>query len=103
MDGVLLLADRNLVIDVLSFYSYYGKKQIYYAFTGRGGASNAPVIVMHFRHEIRNLFKVVIADNKLELMRIMKDVEREFELSVEAVQYEAEEFAIEQVKVFPSG
>ena len=36
----------------------------------------------------------------LVLTRVMKDVEREFELSVEAIQYEAEELAIEQVKVF---
>ena len=100
VDGVLLLAGRNLLIDVISFYSYYGKQQIYNAFAGRGGASKAPVIAMHIRHEIRNLFKAVIADNKLVLTRIMKDVEREFELSVEAIQYEAEELAIEQVKVF---
>lgn len=100
VDGVLLLAGRNLLIDVISFYSYYGKQQIYNAFAGRGGASKAAVIAMHIRHEIRNLFKAVIADNKLVLTRVMKDVEREFELSVEAIQYEAEELAIEQVKVF---
>ena len=62
-----------------------------------------PVIAMHIRHELRNLFKAVTTDNKLVLTRIMKDVEREFEPSVEASQYETEEFSIEQVKVFPSG
>ena len=62
VDGVLLLAGRNLLIDVISFYSYYGKQQIYNAFAGRGGASKAPVIAMHIRHEIRNLFKAVGGD-----------------------------------------
>ena len=100
VDGVLLLAGRNLLIDVISFYSYYGKQQIYNAFANRGAAAKAQVISMHIRHEIRNLFKAVIAENKLVLTRVMKDVEREFELSVEAIQYEAEELAIEQVKVF---
>ena len=100
VDGVLLLVGRNLLIDVISFYSYYGKQQIYNAFAKRGGAAKGQVIAMHIRHEIRNLFKAVIADNKLVLTRVMKDVEREFELSVEAIQYEAEELAIEQVKVF---
>ena len=100
VDGVLLLAGRNLLIDVISFYSYYGKQQIYNAFANRGGAAKAQVISMHIRHEIRNLFKAVIAENRLVLTRIMKDVEREFELSVEAIQYEAEQLAIEQVKVF---
>ena len=100
IDGVMLLAGRNLLIDVMSFYSYYGKQQIYNVFAKRGGGAKAQVIAMHIRHEIRNLFKTVGVDNKLVLTRVMKDVEREFELSVEAIQEEAENLAVEQVKVF---
>ena len=29
IDGLLLLAARNLLIEAVSFYSYYGKQQIY--------------------------------------------------------------------------
>jgi hypothetical protein len=100
VDGVLLLAGRNLLIDVISFYSYYGKHQIYRLFAQGSTAVKPQVIVMHIRREIRKLFKAVTADNKLVLTRVMKDVEREFELSVEAIQVEAEQQAFEQVKVF---
>jgi hypothetical protein len=55
---------------------------------------------MHIRPEIRRLLKAVGAHNKLVLTRVMKDVQRDFELSVEAIQQEAELLAVEQVKVF---
>lgn len=100
VDGVMLLAARNLLIDVISFYSYYGKQQIYNLFIRGGAPVKAQVITMHIRREIRRLFKAVGADNKLVLTRVMKDVHREFELSVEAIQQEAELLAVEQVKVF---
>ena len=41
VDGVMLLAARNLLIDVISFYSYNGKQQIYNLFV-RGGAPVRP-------------------------------------------------------------
>lgn len=100
VDGVMLLAGRNLLIDVVSFYSYYGKHQIYNLFAKGGSTVKPQVITMHIRREIRKLFKAVTADNKLVLTRVMKDVHREFELSVEAIQVEAEQQAVEQVKVF---
>jgi len=99
IDGVMLLAGRNLLIDVMSFYSFYGKQQIYRLFS-RGGPVQPRVIAMYIRHEIRKLFEACRADNKLVLTRVMKDAEREFELSVVAIQEEAEHAAFEQVKVF---
>ena len=100
VDGVMLLAARNLLIDVISFYSYYGKQQIYNLFVRGGTVVKPQLITMHIRREIRRLFKAVSADNKLVLTRVMKEAEREFELSVEAIQQEAEQLAVEQVKVF---
>jgi len=100
VDGVLLLAARNLLLDVISFYSYYGKQQIYNLFVKGGAPVKAQVITMHIRHKIRRLFKAVGADNKLVLTRVMKDAQREFELSVEAIQQEAELLAVEQVRIF---
>ena len=99
IDGVMLLAGRNLLIDVMSFYSFYGKQQIYRLFA-RGGPVQPKVITMYIRHEIRKLFRACKADNKLVLTRVMKDVEREFELSVDAIQEEVEHSAFEQVKIF---
>ncbi len=100
IDGVLLLAGRNLLIDVISFHSYYGKQQIYNLFARDGVAVNPRLITLRIRHEIRKLFKAVTTENKLVLTRVMKGVHREFELSVEAIQEEAAQKAYEQVKIF---
>lgn len=99
-DGVMLLAARNLMIDVVSFFSYYGKNQIYNLFKRGGTTVSAQVIAQRIRFEVRKLFEACARDNRLVLTRIMKDAEREFELSVEAIQTEAEQAALEAVKRF---
>jgi len=100
VDGVLLLAARNLLIEVASFYSYYGKEQIYNLFRRSGGAVSSQALSARIRGEIRRLFDACKRDNKLVLTRLMTNAEREFELSVEAIQEEATHAAMEQVKVF---
>ena len=100
VDGVLLLAARNLLIEVASFYSYYGKQQIYSLFRRSGGAVSSQALSARIRGEIRRLFDACKRDNKLVLTRLMTNAEREFELSVEAIQEEATQVAMEQVKVF---
>ncbi len=98
IDGVLLLAARNLLIEAVSFYSYYDKERIYNLVSkGNQTISNA-VITHHIRKEILQLFTACKTDNKLVLKRIMKDAEKEFEISVEAIQAEAEQNAVEIVK-----
>lgn len=100
VDGVLLLAARNLLIEVASFYSYYGKEQIYTLFQRSGGAVNAQAATARIRGEIRRLFTACKRDNKLVLTRLMSNAERQFEISVETIQEEAIRVAFEQVKVF---
>ncbi len=100
VDGVLLLAARNLLIEVASFYSYYGKEQIYSLFRRSGGAVSTQAVTARIRGEIRRLFGACQRDNKLVLTRLMANAEREFEISVEAIQEEATRVAMEQVKVF---
>lgn len=100
VDGVLLLAARNLLIEVASFYSYYGKEQIYTLFQRSGGAVNAQAVTARIRSEIRRLFAACKRDNKLVLTRLMSNAERQFEISVETIQEEAARVAFEQVKVF---
>jgi len=98
IDGVLLLAARNLLIEAVTFYSYYGKERIYNLINkGNKTVSNA-VITHHIRNEIHQLFKACKTDNKLVLKRVMKDAEKEFEISVEAIQAEAEQKAVEIVR-----
>ncbi len=98
IDGVLLLAARNLLIEAVTFYSYYGKERIYNLVSkGSKTVSNA-VITHHIRSEISELFKACKTDNKLVLKRIMKDAEKEFEISVEAIQAEAEHNAVAIVR-----
>jgi hypothetical protein len=99
IDGVLLLAARNLLIEVMSFFSYYGKHQIYTLFQRSGTTISSQAIARRIRYEIRQLFEACSKDNKLVLTRVMKDAEREFELSVVAIQKEAEQIAVEAVKV----
>ena len=98
IDGTLLLAARNLLIDAVSFYAYYGKQRIYDLYESNAGSINRNVITRHIRTEIRQLFSACKASNKLILSRMMNDAERQFELSVEAIQMEAEAHAVEAVR-----
>lgn len=100
IDGVLLLAARNLLIDLSSFYSYYGKEQIYTLFKRTNGTVSTQVVTTRIRGEIRRLFEACKRDNKLVLTRVMSDVERQFEISVNVIQEEATRVAVEQVKSF---
>lgn len=100
IDGVLLLAARNLLIDVVAFSAYYGKHQIYTLFQ-RGGSGVPPqVITQRIRGEIRKLFAACARNNRLVLTRVMDDARREFELSVDAIESEAEYTAFDVVKRF---
>ena len=100
IDGILLLAARNLLIQAVSFYSYYGKQQIYTAFKRNRTAANRALITHHIRSEIRKLFRACMTDNKLVLKRVMNDVEREFEISIDAIRNEAERSAVAAVSRF---
>ena len=94
IDGIMLLAARNLLIQVVSFYSYYGRQQIYNVFKRNAVTVNQAAIAHHIRAEIRNLFKACKAENRLVLKRVMAHAEREFELSVDSIREEAESIAI---------
>ena len=98
IDGVLLLAARNLLIQVVSFYSFYGKHQIYSMLRKNRSALKTRAVTCQIRREISKLFDACKAGNKLVLTRVMTDAEREFELSVEAIQAAAEHSAVEAVK-----
>lgn len=98
VDGVMLLAARNLLIEVTSFYSYYGKNQIYRVLKRAGSNVSSLAITTRIHYEIRRLFEACKRDNKLVLTRVMKDTQREFELSVEAIQQEAEYSAVHAVR-----
>lgn len=100
IDGTLLLAARNLLIRTVSFYSYYGKQQIYTVFTRGDGQANKSAIAHHIRAEIRRLFNACRAENKLVLKRVMSHAEREFEISVRAIRDEAEQSAMDAVACF---
>jgi len=100
VDGVLLLAARNLLIEVVSFQSYYGKQQIYNLCQRGGSAANRRAISQRIRDEVRKLFEACEADNKLVLTRVMKHARREFEISVEAIEMEAVQTAFEEVRRF---
>ncbi|MGR8947215.1 MAG: hypothetical protein ACU84Q_04155 [Gammaproteobacteria bacterium] len=102
IDGMLLLAARNLLIESVSFYSYYGKEQIYRVFR-RGQATVSRAAISHqIRGEIKKLFRACTVNNKLVLRRMMASAEREFEISIEAIQSAAEMRAIEVVnKLIP--
>ena len=99
IDGILLLAARNLLIETVSFYSYYGKQQIYNVFRRRQSTISGWLIAHHVRLEIRKLFTACQTDNKLVLTRIMDNVAREFEISVETIQEEAERSAVQAVNL----
>jgi hypothetical protein len=99
IDGILLLAARNLLIQAVSFYSYYGKQQIYTAFKRNQTSVNRTLITRHVRSEIRKLFRACMTDNKLVLKRVMNNAEREFEISVDAIRSEAERSAVAAVNM----
>lgn len=98
IDGVLLLAARNLLIEAVSFYSYYGRQQIYDLCQKAGATINTRAIADHIRHEIHKLFSACQTDNRLVLRRVMRDAEREFEISARAVEVEAIRSAVSAVK-----
>lgn len=94
INGIMLLAARNLLIQVVSFHSYYGRQQIYNVFKRNTVTVNQAAIAHHIRGEIRSLFRACKAENRLVLKRVMSHAEREFELSVDAIREEAESIAI---------
>lgn len=98
IDGTMLIAARNLLIQVVSFYSYYGREQIYTVFEKSKSKTNRAKIAACIRGEIKTLFGACKASNKLVLTRVMDSAEREFELSVEALQIEATNRAIVAVE-----
>jgi hypothetical protein len=97
IDGLLLLAARNLLIQAIAFHSYYGKQQIYNVFAKKHTTISRGLIAHHIRSEIRKLFKACKASNKLVLTRVVNAVEEEFQISVSAIQTEAEQSAVEAV------
>lgn len=98
IDGTLLLAARNLLIQVMSFYAYYGREQIYRVFASQQGRAGRGKVADYIRQEIHLLFSLCKADNKLILTRVMDSAEREFEISIEAIQNEATNRAIAEVE-----
>jgi hypothetical protein len=76
INGIMLLAARNLLIQVVSFYSYYGRQQIYNVFKRNAVTVNQAAIAHHIRAEIRSLFKACKAENRLVLKRVMAHAER---------------------------
>lgn len=103
VDGVLLLAARNLLIEVVSFYSYYGKHQIYQLFK-QGHTVDRRRITMRIRNEIRRILYACKVDNKLVLTRIMDKEAQQLDLSIEAITREAEREAVEAViRILPQG
>ena len=102
IDGVMLLAARNLLIEVVSFYSYYGKHQIYQLFM-QDRAVDRQRVTMRIRNEIRKILNACKEDNKLVLTRIMQHEEEKLDLSIEAIQREAETRAVDAVvEIFPA-
>ncbi len=97
IDGTILLAARNLLIQAMSFYAYYGREQIYHVFGNDHGKAGRGKVAAYIRQEIKSLFGACKADNKLVLTRVMDSAEREFEISVEAIQIEAANRAIAEV------
>jgi hypothetical protein len=97
IDGITLLAARNLLIQAVSFYSYYGRQQIYTVFKRNHATVNRSMITHHIRSEIKKLFRACKTQNRLVLKRVMNDAEHEFEISVESIRAEAERSAIKAV------
>ncbi|MSR14843.1 MAG: hypothetical protein EXR86_09845 [Gammaproteobacteria bacterium] len=98
IDGILLLAGRNLLIRVVSFYAYYGRQQIYSTVKRNSASVNRAAIAHYIRTEIRGLFKACKTGNQLVLKRVMATAEQQFEISMEALRLEAEASALEAVE-----
>lgn len=98
VSGVTLLAARNLLIQVVAFYSYYGRQQIHSMLKRSGASANTRGVALYIRGEIRRVFEACQRENRLILRRIMREAEEEFELSVEAIQHEAEASALTAVR-----
>ena len=98
IDGTLLLAARNLLIQVVSFYAYYGREQIYRIFETRSGKESRRRVASMVSNEIKQLFSACKTDNRLILTRVMSNTEREFEVSIEAIEREACHRAIMEVE-----
>ena len=98
VDGTLLLAARNLLIQVVSFYAYYGREQIYRIFGTRSGAESRRRVSNMVSNEIKTLFSACKTGNRLILTRVMSHTEREFEVSIEAIEREACHRAIMEVE-----
>lgn len=96
IDAVLLLAARNVLIEVVSFYAYYGKHQIYQLFKS-GSAVDKQRITLRIRNEIRKILRACKEDNKLVLTRVMAKEEESLDLSIGAIMKEAEASAVEAV------
>lgn len=97
VDGLLLLAARNLLISVVSFYAYYGRQQIYNVVKKNKTTFSRAAITHYIRMEIRELFKACKAENRLVLRRVMANAERQFEISVDSLRVEAEATAMNVV------
>ena len=63
-----------------------------------GLARSTVGITKYVRHEHRQIFEACRVNNRLVLRRVMKDGAQEFELSVAAIQREAEQTAVESVR-----
>jgi len=102
IDGVLLLAARNVLIEVVSFYAYYGKHQIYQLFKVNSAVDRQRV-TLRIRNEIRKILRACKEDNKLVLTRVMAKEEEQLDMSIEAIMREAEKSAVEAViRIMPA-
>ncbi len=98
IDGLLLLAARNLLISIVTFHAYYGREQIFKIVRKPSGTLNPAAVAHYVRQEVRELFKACKSDNRLILRRVMDHAERRFELSVEALRADAETSALRIVE-----
>jgi hypothetical protein len=98
VSGLTLLAARNLLVQVVAFYSYYGRHQIYNMLKRQGVTVSTRGVTGIIRHEIQRVFSACQGDNRLVLRKVMREASTDFELSIEAICREAEISAVEAVK-----
>lgn len=98
VSGITLLAARNLLIQVVAFYSYYGRHQIYNTLRRAGATVSTRSIASMIRGEINRVFSACQHDNRLVLRKVMREASEDFELSIDAICREAEASAIDAVK-----